>query len=276
MRPFTKMHGLGNDFVVFDATESPLTLSTQQARHIADRHLGIGCDQILIVEPPSSSTVDFNYRILNADGSESGQCGNGARCFAQFVRDQGLSSNDQLRVQTISGEMELHFVGEQLIRVNMGIPRFSPQAIPLAAHVESPSYEAILDNGERLSFHAVSMGNPHAVLDVADVETAHVESLGPALESHEIFPERANIGFSQLVNEREIRLRVYERGVGETKACGSGACAAMAVAHQLERVSDSVTVHLRGGSLIIDWVGGNSPLWMTGPAVSVFSGVMEL
>lgn len=277
MRRFTKMHGLGNDFVVFDATVQPLILSPEQARHIADRHTGIGCDQILIVDPSDEPAVDFGYRILNSDGSESGQCGNGARCFARFVREKGLTSADEIRVKTVSGLMDLIFEADGQIKVNMGQPQFAPQAVPLnIASEERSEYELSLKGFGDIQFKAVSMGNPHAVITVADVDATNVSAIGPAMQADAMFPESANIGFSEMQSRSEIRLRVFERGVGETLACGSGACAAVAVGRRDNKLDQNVRVNLPGGTLSIEWAGIGSDMWMTGPAVTVFSGEIDL
>lgn len=270
------MHGLGNDFVVFDATREPLSLSPEQARHIADRHFGIGCDQILLAEPAPSADVDFRYRILNADGSESAQCGNGARCFLHFVRDLGLTDKEIVRVATRDGVLELQSLADGQVRVDMGVPRLDPAQVPIQAESRSMSYRLMLDEGHEVEFAAVSMGNPHAVLRVDDVDTAPVAELGPRLESHPFFPERANIGFLQVVDRQHGRLRVFERGAGETLACGSGACAAM-VAGQLQGwLGESAELVLPGGTLRLEWSGEGQAVYMTGPAQTVYQGEIEL
>ena len=275
-RPFTKMHGIGNDFVVFDATTQPLELSPAQARRIADRREGIGCDQILLVEPSPAAGIDFGYRILNADGSESGQCGNGARCIAVFIREQGLSDAESLSVRTISGDMLLEHLGDGSIRVDMGAPKFAPAQIPFAAESQSDHYQLILGDDERVSFGAVSMGNPHAVIQVPDIASAEVDRLGPLMQAQPEFSEGVNVGFMQVISEAEIALRVFERGAGETRACGSGACAAVSVGIVQGRLASSVKVSLPGGLLQIDWQGEGHHLFMSGPASSVFSGQIEL
>lgn len=272
---FTKMHGLGNDFVVFDAINQPVSLSTEQVRFIADRHFGVGCDQILLVERAQQSGVDFRYRIFNADGSEVQQCGNGARCFARFVRDKGLSDQDSIVVETASGIITLNIEADGQVRVDMGIPNFEPEALPFAAVKRRERYE-LLVNDENLKVGVVSMGNPHVVWPVNSVDNAPVEQLGPLLESHSMFPERVNAGFMQVVDRNYIRLRVYERGVGETLACGTGACAAVAVGRSWGLLDDEVTVSLRGGELTIRWAGEGEPLWMIGPAETVFEGEISL
>jgi len=272
---FSKMHGLGNDFVVIDAINQRISLDNEMARHLADRHRGIGCDQILIVEANRSPDSDFFYRIFNADGSEVAQCGNGARCFARYVRDKGLTDQDTIRVETISGFMTLQIESDDQITVNMGVPHFEPADIPLNRKSRANSYKINID-GQSIEFGAVSLGNPHAVIRVEDICTASVATLGPLLESHDDFPERANIGFVQVSDPSQLILRVYERGSGETEACGSGACAAMIIARQQGWVDDSVTVKLRGGILRISWKGEGEPVWMTGPATHVFDGEIKL
>ena len=272
---FSKMHGLGNDFVVIDAINQSIELDAETAQRIADRHRGIGCDQILIVEPPRSPEQDFFYRIYNADGSEVQQCGNGARCFARFVHDKGLTDKTTIKVETAAGPMTLNIEDDGEITVNMGVPRFEPADIPLRREQRAQTYDLAV-NGQTISCGAVSLGNPHAVLRVDDIETAPVATLGPLLESHDDFPERANIGFMQIADADHILLRVFERGSGETEACGSGACGAMIIARQNGWVNDRVTVRLRGGRLRISWKGEGEPVWMTGPASHVFDGQITL
>ncbi len=271
---FSKMHGLGNDFVVIDAISQPNhVLTTAQWRFIADRHRGIGCDQILLVEQSELQDVDFKYRIFNADGGEVGQCGNGARCFARFVRDKGLTNKDEITVETQSGLITLT-VQEQgkIVTVNMGAPIWQPDNIPFQADQQQPSYDLTLSNNDKLTINAVSMGNPHAVTWVDDIETAKVAEWGPLIESHHRFPERVNAGFAQIIDRQQINLRVYERGVGETQACGTGACAAAVAGIQQGLLDDVVTVHLTGGALQIEWQGQGEPVWMTGSASHVFDG----
>jgi diaminopimelate epimerase len=279
-RKFTKMHGLGNDFVMLDATKEPLSLTPEQARRVADRHFGIGCDQILIAEPAPSKDMDFRYRILNADGSESAQCGNGARCFLHFVRDLGLTDKKTLRVATLTGQLELQLLPDGQVRVDMGVPDFAPARVPIAAESRATTYRLMLDEGHEVEFAAVSMGNPHAVLRVDDVRTAPVATLGPALEPHPFFPERVNVGFLEVVDRGHGRLRVFERGSGETLACGSGACAAMAAGLLQGWFDEVVELELRGGTLRLEWAGENQnkcqPVYMTGPAQRVFEGEIEL
>ncbi|MDD5034646.1 MAG: diaminopimelate epimerase [Methylococcaceae bacterium] len=272
---FVKMHGLGNDFVVIDAVRQSIDLSSQQVRHIADRHFGVGCDQLLLVEPPASPDADFRYRIFNADGGEVSQCGNGARCFARFVFEQGLCDQEEVRVDTHAGRLLLRREPDGNITVNMGIPRHDPAQIPLDAQREE-SYYPVEVEGKVWDFGAVSLGNPHAVLRVDDVDTAPVSTLGPVLESHPLFPERANIGFMQVLDRGHIRLRVFERGSGETLACGSGACGSVVVGIERGWLESPVRVDLPGGSLSIRWAGRDHPVFMTGPAVSVFEGTINL
>lgn len=272
---FTKMHGLGNDFVVFDATKSPLRLSGAQARRIADRHFGIGCDQILLVEPPREAGNDFAYRIYNADGNEVEQCGNGARCFARFVHDSGLSSKSQLRVETKAGVI-MPVLGENgVVSVDMGAPVFTPGAIPFLSDREAPTYLLNI-GGELREFGVLSMGNPHAVTHVDDIETVDVARLGPLVQAHPSFPAGVNAGFMQIESRQRIRLRVFERGAGETLSCGTGACAA-AVSGIVRGLLDSpVSVETRGGELAISWSGSSAGVVMTGPAVTVFEGEIEI
>ncbi len=272
---FTKMHGLGNDFVVIDAINQAISLSEPQIRKFADRHFGIGFDQLLMVEKPITANADFKYRIFNADGSEVAQCGNGARCFARFVRDKGLTDKDEVVVDTDAGQLVLRFDAEGLITVNMGIPRHMPQQIPLLADAEAVSYVAPLSSGE-IRFSAVSMGNPHAVILVDDVNNAPVAVVGAEMESHSLFPQRANIGFMQIINRQQVKLRVYERGAAETLACGSGACGAVVAGIELGLLDQAVEVSLPGGDLKINWQGRGQPVLMTGPAVSVYEGQINL
>ena len=272
---FTKMHGLGNDFVVIDAVRQSVSLTAEQVRFLADRRFGVGCDQLLMVEHASQPNVDFRYRIFNADGGEVQQCGNGARCFARFVRDQGLTDKETIVVETASGIITLYIEANGEVRVNMGTPRFAPEQLPFLAEHEKDIYPIEVENIAH-AIGAVSMGNPHAVLHVPDVDLAPVATLGPQLESHPRFPERVNVGFMQVVARDHIRLRVYERGAAETLACGTGACAAVAVGIRWGVLDQTVKVDLPGGRLTIRWEGGASPLWMTGPATHVFEGTIEL
>ena len=272
---FSKMHGLGNDFVVIDTIRQSVTLSTEQIKFLADRRFGIGCDQVLLVESANHSEVDFRYRIFNADGGEVEQCGNGVRCFARFVQEQGLTDKNRIRVETKSGivEPEIQTTGE--IRVNMGIPELDPAAIPFEAKQQASLYTLQLGD-QSIEISAVSMGNPHAVLQVDNIETAPVTELGPQIECHPRFPQRVNAGFMQVLDVDHIRLRVFERGVGETLACGTGACAAVVAGRQQQILAESVRVSLPGGDLQIQWPGEGEILWMTGPATTVFEGKITL
>lgn len=272
---FSKMHGLGNDFMVIDCITQNVHLSPETIRRLSDRHTGIGFDQLLLVEPPYSPDTDFHYRIFNADGSEVEQCGNGARCFARFVRLKGLTKKRVLKVSTQKGIIVLTVNANETVKVNMGEPSFEPSKVPFKAIKEEKTY--IMRVHEQTVLCGVaSMGNPHCVMQVDDVLTAQVTTLGPALESHERFPERANIGFMQVIDRNNIRLRVFERGVGETMACGTGACAAVAIGINQGILGDSVKVNLPGGELLIEWKGGRSPLFMTGSATHVFDGFIAL
>ncbi|KAF3984417.1 MAG: diaminopimelate epimerase [Methylococcales symbiont of Hymedesmia sp. n. MRB-2018] len=276
MISFTKMHGLGNDFVVIDAINQQISLSSEQIRFIADRHFGVGCDQLLLVTPPDTASADFKYRIFNADGSEVGQCGNGARCFARFVRDKKLSDKSEIIVDTHSGQLVLRFGQDGLISVNMGIPRHSPKEIPLNIEKEVLFY-SIPINAENIRFGAVFMGNPHAVIEVDNIDLVAVSELGVVLEGHAFFPEHANIGFMQVINRQHIKLRVYERGAGETLACGSGACAAAVIGIEQQLLDkQDIQVDQPGGSLIINWQGRGQPVIMKGSADSVFEGKIEV
>nr|WP_228375737.1 MULTISPECIES: diaminopimelate epimerase [Methylomonas] len=272
---FTKMQGLGNDFVVIDAINQQIQLTTAQIRFLADRHFGVGCDQLLLVERPISDNAEFKYRIFNADGSEVAQCGNGARCFARFVRDKGLSKKDEIIVDTDARQLTLRFAAGDLVTVEMGVPALEPKQIPLNVSEQSKLYKVKLAETE-VEFAAVSMGNPHAVIRVDDVANAPVLSIGARLECHELFPERANIGFMQIVNRRQIKLRVYERGAAETLACGSGACAAVVAGIEQGLLDQDVQVQLPGGELIISWIGSGHPVLMTGAATTVFEGQIKL
>ncbi len=273
---FTKMHGLGNDFVVIDAVRQSVDLSGEQARFIADRHFGIGCDQILIVEASRRAGVDFRYRIFNADGGEVEQCGNGARCFVRFVHQQGLSDKRDLRVETRSGIIAPRLEADGQVTVDMGVPRFLPAEIPFESDSDALIQPLAVAGFGVFEITAVSMGNPHAVQVVADVDRAPVAQAGPLIESHPRFPERVNAGFMQVVSRHEIRLRVYERGAGETLACGTGACAAVVAGIRRDLLATPVRVHTRGGELLISWAGGHAPVLMTGPAVTVFEGEIDL
>ena len=273
---FTKMHGLGNDFVVVDAINQTIELTSDQVRKLADRRFGVGCDQILVVERPQAADVDFRYRIFNADGSEVEQCGNGSRCFVRFVVDKGLTSKTEIRVETKSGIISPRLVDNGLVTVNMGVPILEPTRVPFTTDSNAVVQSLDLGNGQSAAITAVSMGNPHAVQVVADVDTAPVATQGPLIESHPRFPARVNAGFLQVVGTHEIRLRVFERGAGETLACGTGSCAAVVAGIRRELLASPVTVHTRGGDLSISWDGPGTPVMMTGPAVSVFEGETEI
>ena len=272
---FTKMHGLGNDFVVIDAVGQAVELGVSQVRFLADRHFGVGCDQVLVVEPSTHAGVDFRYRIFNSDGGEVEQCGNGARCFVRFVHDKGLTTKREIRVETRSGVIAPRLEDDGQVTVDMGVPRFAPQQVPFVSEREAVS-EPLDLAGERIEISALSMGNPHAVQVVADVDRAPVARLGPSIEAHPRFPARVNAGFMQIVDRGQIRLRVYERGAGETLACGTGACAAVVAGIRRGLLDSPVQVHTRGGMLSVAWSGSGSPVLMTGPAVSVFDAEIEL
>ncbi len=272
---FTKMHGLGNDFVVIDAINQSVDMTPELSRRLADRRFGIGCDQLLLVEPARLAGTDFHYRIFNADGSEVEQCGNGARCFARFVREHGLTHQDEIPVGTAAGAIRLHIQADGQVSVDMGSPRLEPAEIPFLADARAASYQLALD-GDALSIGAVSMGNPHAVLRVDDVDQAPVARLGPRIEQDQHFPNRVNVGFMQIVDRGHIRLRVWERGAGETLACGTGACAAAVVGRIQGDLDERVRVTLPGGDLVIHWPGAGASVTMTGPASRVFDGAIEL
>jgi diaminopimelate epimerase len=272
---FTKMHGCGNDFVVLDLITQRLLLKERHIRKLADRHFGIGCDQVLVVEPPTRPDVDFRYRIYNADGGEVEQCGNGARCFARFVRDKRLTGKDTIRVETAAGVIELHITRNRQVEVDMGPPILTPAQIPFDAPAQALTYP-IEVAGQALEIGAVSMGNPHAVLLVDAVDSAPVTALGPQLELHPRFPQRVNVGFMQVLNRGEINLRVWERGAGETLACGTGACAAVVHGQLRGLLEQQVQVNLRGGSITVEWRGTGQPVMMTGPATTVFEGQIQI
>lgn len=272
---FTKMHGLGNDFVVFDAVTQNIALDEVQLRAIADRRFGIGCDQILFVEPPRDRDTEFYYRIANADGGEVEQCGNGARCFARFVREKGLSDSDEIAVGTAGGNIRLYLEADEQVRVNMGAPHLAPAEIPFDAADQALRYPLQVDD-LTLDIGAVSMGNPHAVLAVENTRTAPVATLGALIETHPRFPRRANVGFMAVRSRGEIDLRVFERGAGETLACGTGACAAVVHGRLCDLLDEQVRVNLPGGTLMVSWAGIDQPVWMTGPAVRVFEGEIDL
>jgi len=273
---FTKMHGLGNDFVVLDATAVPLELSPEQLRFIADRHFGVGCDQILQVEQARQSGTDFYYRIFNADGTEVEQCGNGARCFVRYVFDRGLTDQREIRVGTKGGVIVPKLERDGLVTVTMGVPCFEPRAIPFLAPARALTYSLEIED-RLVEVSAVAIGNPHAVQIVPDVQCAPVSTEGPVIEAHPRFPQRTNAGYMQVVDRHRIRLRVYERGAGETLACGTGACAAV-VSGIMRGVldGDGVVVETRGGELSVAWEGEGRPVLMTGPAVTVFEGELSI
>ena len=272
---FTKMQGAGNDFVVVDLVSQNIKLTREIIATMADRRLGIGFDQLLLVETPQSPDVDFRYRIFNADGIEVEHCGNGARCFAKFVHDQRLTGKREIAVQTCNGRIVLHVQDDQHVSVDMGQPVLVPSEIPFTADEQATSY-TLEHAGQSYTIGAVSMGNPHAVLIVDDVDTAPVLELGPKLEHHPRFANKANIGFMQIIDRNTIKLRVFERGVGETKACGTGACAAVAVGQIQNLLDAKVTTHLTGGDLVIEWHGVGQHLTMTGPATHVYEGQVRL
>lgn len=272
---FSKMHGLGNDFLVLDNVTQNVYLPNDQIRLLADRHFGIGFDQMLVVEPPYDPDLDFHYRIFNADGSEVGQCGNGARCFAKFVRMKGLINRNKIRVSTHSGKMTLYVERDGNISVTMPVPQFEPSKIPFNAQKAEGTY-ILRSEEETILCGAVSMGNPHCVITVDDVEKAPVEKLGKQLTQHERFPKGVNVGFMEVVSPEFIKLRVYERGAAETLACGSGACAAVVIGQMQKKLAKQVTVQLPGGKLNIFWKGPGNPVKMTGPAIHVYDGQLHL
>jgi diaminopimelate epimerase len=273
---FTKMQGLGNDFVVLDGVRQSLPMTPALARRLADRHFGVGCDQVLLVERPRSAQADFRYRIWNADGGEVGQCGNGARCFVRFVREQGLSDKNELRVETLSGLIVPRLEADGQVSVDMGAPRFEPASVPFVSDSAATVQPLELGPGRVVQITALSMGNPHAVQLVTDVDAAPVATEGPLIENHERFPQRVNAGYMQVVGRDRIRLRVWERGAGETLACGTGACAAVAAGVRRGLLDAKVRVATRGGDLTIEWRGGDNPVWMTGPASTVFEGEINV
>jgi diaminopimelate epimerase len=272
---FSKMHGAGNDFVVLDGISQALNLTAEQVRLMADRHIGIGFDQLLLVEKPTRAETDFRYRIFNADGGEVEQCGNGARCFVRFVLDQGLTSKREITVETKSGLITPRLEADGRVTVNMGAPRFAPAAIPFLAERQALTYTLDVD-GARVEISALSMGNPHAVQIVDNVDLASVDLQGPRIESHPGFPARVNAGFMQILDRGRVRLRVYERGAGETLSCGTGACAAAVAGMARGLLDNRVEVETRGGVLTIGWLGDNHPVMMTGPATRVFDGEIEI
>lgn len=272
---FTKMHGLGNDFMVVDLISQRAYFDSLTIQRLADRHFGVGFDQLLVVEPPDVPNADFKYRIFNADGSEVEQCGNGVRCFARFVHERQLTSKTKIKVQTKAGIVEPELGQNGWVRVNMGQPKFLPQEIPFIADEPDNLYDLMLANEEKLSIDVVNMGNPHAVTIVQDILTADVSRLGPQIESHERFPQRVNAGFMQILDEQHARLRVFERGVGETLACGTGACAAAVSGMRRGLLASKVEIELAGGKLQIEWKEGDV-VWMTGPTANVYEGRLDL
>ncbi|MCP4492788.1 MAG: diaminopimelate epimerase [Gammaproteobacteria bacterium] len=271
---FSKMHGLGNDFMVIDAIRQDFEPDPALIRQWASRYHGIGFDQMLIVEKALSAQAAFRYRIFNADGGEVMQCGNGARCFARFVREQGLTELDVIAVETNTGLLQLQMVGETQVCVNMGVPQFEPSNIPLRADSRQNQYSLDI-NHEHIEFSALAIGNPHSVIQVTDVDIAPVNQLGPMLESHDFFPDCVNVGFLQIIDRRHFKLRVFERGVGETRACGSGACAAHIAGCQLGLLDSESSAELRGGELKLEWQGEGNPVMMTGETAMVFQGDIE-
>lgn len=271
---FTKMHGLGNDFMVIDGINQNIQLTSEKIAFLAKRNTGIGFDQCLLIERSFKDGVDFNYRIFNADGQEVGQCGNGARCLALFVKHYGLTNKNTLTVATKTTQMDLHINGDGSVSVDMGIPVLTPKNIPFIAENQLTEYPLELSNGKTVSIHAISVGNPHAVLIVQDIETAPVDILGQQISLHQRFPEQANTGFMQIINAQRIKLRVYERGCGETQACGSGAVAAAAIGRLYHQLSKQITVHLLGGNLVIDWPEINGSIRLTGPATFVYEATL--
>ena len=274
---FTKMHGLGNDFMMVDLVSQRAHIYPDTIRKLADRRTGIGFDQLLTVSPPDDPNADFRYTIFNADGSEAEQCGNGARCFLRFVRDQGLTTKSFLRLQTISGQISCRLEKDGNITVNMGTPILQPAKIPFLADSQQILYELEQPNSSEITTAAVvNVGNPHAVISVKDLDNAPIASLGPIIESHERFPEKVNVGFMQILSRKQIRLRVYERGVGETQACGSGACAAIVAGRLQDLLDEHIEVELPGGKLELRWAGENTPIMMKGPARRIYEGQLKL
>lgn len=276
---FTKMHGIGNDFIVLDHTKSPFQLTQEIIQSLSHRQLGIGFDQLLVVENTTLKDVDFKYRIFNQDGGEVEQCGNGARCFYRFVKDKHLTTKESIRVETKSGVITLTEDHEHMIEVNMGEPIFNPKLIPFISDTEKNEYSIAIDlpnQKEMINVAVLSMGNPHAVMTVEDIDKAPVETLGAYLESHPLFPKRVNVGFMTIVTPHHVRLRVFERGVGETLACGTGACAAVVSGIKRDLLISPVKVDMPGGSLSIDWKGDKNSVMMKGPAVTLFEGDIEI
>jgi diaminopimelate epimerase len=272
---FSKMHGLGNDFIVIDGISQSVRLTPEKIRQLSHRHFGVGFDQLLLVEHPESSSMDFRYRIFNCDGSEVENCGNGARCFAVFVRERRLTGKNVIKVETAGGNIELSVAANGEVSVDMGIPRLLPSEIPFIADREAPTY--LLDVGSQvLEISAISMGNPHAVTVVENVNAAAVEVLGPLVEHHPRFPQRVNVGFMQIISPAEINLRVFERSAGETLACGTGACAAVVAGRLRNLLNEFVTINLPGGRMFVSWAGAGHSVVMTGPATTVFHGQVNI
>jgi len=272
---FSKMQGAGNDFVIIDAVTQVVDLSTAHIKRIADRRRGVGCDQVLLLSPPDDPDADFRYSIFNADGSRAGQCGNGARCIGRFLREKKLTRQRELTLLTDGEPLSLSITEDGRVFAGLAAPKFSPESVPFSASETAAQYPLEVQ-GQNLSVGVLSMGNPHAILMVDDCDSAPVSSLGPLIESHERFPDRVNVGFLQVNSRNDAKLRVYERGVGETEACGSGACAAAVHGIQLGLLDPDVTLQLPGGKLTVSWEGGNSPVWLGGPTASVFDGTISL
>ncbi len=272
---FTKMHGLGNDFVIINGLHKPITLTAEQIRALADRYTGIGFDQLVILQPATRSDADIMYRVFNADGGEGGQSGNGARCVARYLREKSILTSTEISAQTIKGLVHFYFEKDDTVRVNMGAPGFEPIDIPLVSPQRQSVYPVVLAD-RTIEVHALSMGNPHAVIMVQDIVTADVEKIGKQLQQHPMFPQSVNVGFLQVVDRSHVLLRVYERGAGETLACGTGSCAAVVAGIKGKKLDNAVTVGLARGSLVIKWEGEGSDVWMTGPATTVFEGQITL
>ncbi len=272
---FTKMHGLGNDFVIINGLHKPITLTAEQIRALADRYTGIGFDQLVILQPATRSDADIMYRVFNADGGEGGQSGNGARCVARYLREKSILTSTEISAQTIKGLVHFYFEKDDTVLVNMGAPGFEPIDIPLVSPQRQSVYPVVLAD-RTIEVHALSMGNPHAVIMVQDIVTADVEKIGKQLQQHPMFPQSVNVGFLQVVDRSHVLLRVYERGAGETLACGTGSCAAVVAGIKGKKLDNAVTVGLARGSLVIKWEGEGSDVWMTGPATTVFEGQITL
>jgi diaminopimelate epimerase len=272
---FTKMHGIGNDFILLNCLEQEFRLTPGQIKHLADRHFGIGFDQMLVLVPPRQPGADVGYRIYNSDGGEVAQCGNGARCIAAYLHDRGIVSKDEILAETMDGLLQLYRQTDGQVRVNMGVPRLKPAEVPFRTDQRGPGYRLNINHHD-ITFHAVSMGNPHAVLQVEDTESAPVATLGPLFQQNPAFPQGVNAGFMQIIDRKHIRLRVYERGAGETLACGSGACAAVVAGRLESKLDEVVDVSLLGGHLLVSWRGEGEPVWVTGPAAFVYEGRINL